>query len=128
MTEQRDSERYEGSADKTAQFGGEVQTMDWSRMHWLVGWLIVLSLSVHLSKGKQETDGKCIRYLDSHYIVNRVRNFHHIDHMARLVTKLREERVITEMTYTIVMQRITQSIHGNCVLKTRLRKRKRQAI
>ena len=90
--------------------------------------MVVLSLSVPGSNGKQETGGKCIRYLDSIFIVNRVRNFHHIDHMARLVTKLREEEVITEMTYTIVMQRLTQSIHGNCELKTRLRKRKRQAL
>ena len=91
--------------------------------------LILCCILLYQVEGVKEMSGNnCVRFLDSHYVVNIVRNYHHIEHMAELVTKLREERIITWTTYTIVMQRIVQSIHGNCILKAMLKRKRRQAV
>ena len=58
--------------------------------------LILCCILLYQVEGVKEMSGNnCVRFLDSHYVVNIVRNYHHIEHMAELVTKLREERIIT---------------------------------
>ena len=72
----------------------------------------------------KEPSGACVRHLDSHYILNLAKNFHHIDFFAGLINKLRSDKVITEFTYAILIQRLSQSTHDNCHLPVR---HKRQA-
>ena len=72
----------------------------------------------------QKPSGACVRHLASHYILNLAKNFHHIDFFAGLINRLRNEKVINEFTYAILMQRLSQSTHDNCQLPVR---HKRQA-
>ena len=67
----------------------------------------------------EKLTGACVRHLDSHYLLNLSNNFHHIDHFAGLIDKLRNDKVINEFTYAILMQRLSQSTHDNCQLPVR---------
>ena len=88
-------------------------------------WLpLLLLLSTSLTKAPVGSRN-CVRHLDSHYIVNMSKNFHHIDYIAALVNRMRSEKVINEFSYAIIMQRVSQSTHGNCQLNVR---HKRQAM
>ena len=67
----------------------------------------------------EDPAGACVRHLDSHFLLNLAKNFHHIDYFASLINKLREDKVINEFTYAILMQRLSESTHDNCQLPVR---------
>ena len=88
-------------------------------------WLPLILMVTMMGTAVPMESMNCVRHLDSHYIVNLTKNFHHIDFIAALVKRMRSEKVINEFSYAIIMQRVSQSTHGNCDLEVR---HKRQAV